>query len=678
MAVLLGIDTGGTYTDAVLLDEQQGVLASSKALTTRYDLTVGISEALGVAIRQCKLENPGEDIQLVSLSTTLATNAIVEGHGSPICLILIGYSPDALQQAGLGKIMMNDPLVFVPGGHNQDGQETEPLNLGLVRSAIEEHSPRVSAFAVSGYFSVRNPEHENSVRRLIQEICGLPVTCGSELTSNLHAARRAVTAALNARLIPLLTRLIRAVEEILQRQNIQAPLMVVKGDGTLVSSRFAMTHPIETILSGPAASVVGSLFLTGEEDACVTDMGGTTTDIALLRGGKPVLNRKGAMVGKWQTMVEAVQVHTYGLGGDSEVSFSHEKEMFLGPRRAVPLSLLAHDFPEIERELKRQKDREAASALDGRFLVCQRSFPGNGSELTALQRSIMARISSNPVALDRLYSTAESEVLLEVEIERLTKLGFVAYGAFTPTDASHALGYQDSWSLAAALLGAEIMARLYTRVRQNGQVAPLDFCRKVIQQVVLQAGRAVVSATIKETHDVSLEELGFVQDIFVDPTFFPKKRGSSPFEVQLTYNRPLIGLGAPVKTYFPELARGIQARLNIPEHAEIANAIGAVAGSIMQTVRVLISPQEAGALFRVHAPKGVRDFSDLEEAAAFAREQAGKHAKELAEKAGACSVNLDIDRRDHKVIACGQEIFLECEITAVAAGRPYMAIEQKK
>ena len=188
----------------------------------------------------------------------------------------------------------------------------------------------------------------------------------------------------------------------------------------------------------------------------------------------------------------------------------------------------------------------------------------------------------------------------------------------------------------------------------------------------------MVSATITETHGVNLEGLDSVQGIFVDPTFFPEKQGSSPLGVQLTYDLPLVGLGAPVRTYFPELARGIRARLNIPEHAEIANAIGAVAGSIMQTVRVHISPQEAGALFRVHAPKGVRDFSDLEEAAAFAREQAGKHAKELAEKAGACSVNLDIDRRDHKVIACGQEIFLECEITAVAAGRPYMVVEPKK
>ncbi len=135
------------------------------------------------------------------------------------------------------------------------------------------------------------------------------------------------------------------------------------------------------------------------------------------------------------------------------------------------------------------------------------------------------------------------------------------------------------------------MARLYTKVRRNGEVTALDFCRRVIHQVVLQAGRAGVSATITDTHGVSLEDLDFLQDIFVDPTFFPEKLGSSPLGVQLTYNRSLVGLGAPVRTYFPELARGIRARLSIPQHAEIANAIGAVAGSIMQTVRVRISPQ---------------------------------------------------------------------------------------
>src|SRR5690606_4555973 len=121
---------------------------------------------------------------------------------------------------------------------------------------------------------------------------------------------------------------------------IQAPLMVVKGDGSLIAAEAALASPVETILSGPAASLVGARHLSGETDVVVVDMGGTTTDIALLRDGRPVLASEGATVGGWKTMVEAVAVHTYGLGGDSEVRCDEAGDLVVGPRRAVPLSLL--------------------------------------------------------------------------------------------------------------------------------------------------------------------------------------------------------------------------------------------------------------------------------------------------------------------------------------------------
>ena len=127
-------------------------------------------------------------------------------------------------------------------------------------------------------------------------------------------------------------------------KGVRAPLMVVKGDGSLVSAEFALARPVETILSGPAASVVGARHLAGEEDVVVADMGGTTTDIALLTDGLPVLDREGATVAGWRTMVEAIAVHTYGLGGDSEVHRAGN-DILVGPRRLVPLSLLCQQYP---------------------------------------------------------------------------------------------------------------------------------------------------------------------------------------------------------------------------------------------------------------------------------------------------------------------------------------------
>ena len=212
----------------------------------------------------------------------------------------------------------------------------------------------VEAFAISGYFGVRNPGHELRVRGLVEELTGLPVTCGHELTSKLNAVRRATTVALNAHLILPLRELIASVRRTLDAWAITAPLMVVKGDGSLVRAEWAMQRPIETILSGPAASAVGAWHLAGRRDVWAMDIGGTTTDIARLHDGAPILNPEGAYVGGWQTMVEAVDVHTTGLGGDSYVRLDEERKLVIGPRRVVPLSLLARELGGVAAELRRR------------------------------------------------------------------------------------------------------------------------------------------------------------------------------------------------------------------------------------------------------------------------------------------------------------------------------------
>jgi hypothetical protein len=185
---LLGFDTGGTYTDAVLFDPARGaVAAAAKALTTKHNLAIGLRGAMEAVLRQL----PVDDIGFVSLSTTLATNAIVEGQGSPICLLLMGYEPSALDRAGLRRALGHDPVCFIAGGHSATGDEQAPLDLPALEAAVHTHDPNVAAFAVSGFFSVRNPAHDLAARELIGRLTGKPVSCGHELTSKLDAPRRA-------------------------------------------------------------------------------------------------------------------------------------------------------------------------------------------------------------------------------------------------------------------------------------------------------------------------------------------------------------------------------------------------------------------------------------------------------------------------------------------------------
>ncbi len=670
MAILLGLDTGGTYTDAVLYDPESGLLAKAKALTTKHDLSIGLAGAIEAVLGLLPPSRDLGQIALVSMSTTLATNAIVERHGAPICLILLGYEEKSLERAGLRAALAGDPVVLAIGGHKPTGEEQAPLDLDALSHAIRKHAPKVAAFAVSGYFSVRNPTHEIRVRQLIRELTGKPVTCGHELTSRLDAPRRALTAALNARLIPQLQQLIEAVDGLLREKGISAPLMVVKGDGSLIRSELALTCPVETILSGPAASLVGALGQSTETDMLVSDMGGTTTDIAFLKNGKPLLNREGAVVGGWRTMVEAVAVHTYGLGGDSEVRIDDHAGFTIGPRRAVPLSLLAQLHPGILEVLRAQLASDEMIPYRGRFTLRQRPLDAGKSSLSSGQWEVWHRLEAGPVALaDLIFSPAAQR-----HLQRLIDRGLVIVSALTPSDAAHVLGAQSHWICEAAEIGARLFLR---NPPQAGWKPPADahqLCRDIIEQVIRQSGEAILDATFREAAHIDHQHWGQLGRELVRRSLSGTESArESLFRSELGLNVPLAAIGAPIGAYYPEIARRLRTRLIAMPHADVANALGAVAGGVSQRVSVTIT-QPSDGLFRAHLPTGIKDFTSADDAARHAGLVAAEAAQALAQRAGASDIQLRHDRED-KVFEQpgGMRIFMESKITATAFGRPGLA-----
>ena len=660
--MLLGIDTGGTYTDAVLFDERQGVIAKAKSLTTRHDLAIGVGCAMEAVLRQLPV---GAAVELVSLSTTLATNALVEGHGSPVCLLLVGQPRALLERAGLGAALGQDPAVFIDGGHGASGDQQLPLDVEAARAAVQEHAPAVSAFAIAGYFATRNNAHELAVRELVLEHCGLPVTCSHELASALDAPRRALTALLNARLVHLLDQLIRAVTSLLREHAIAAPLMVVKGDGSLISAAEALRRPVETILSGPAASVVGAHHLCGEDDVLVSDIGGTTTDVALLRAGRPALDPRGATVGGWRTMVEAVSVHTFGLGGDSELHIDEGASMRVGPGRAVPLSLLATQHPVVIDIL-----RDALGSYvpaRPRFALRLRPLSYGGGRLSRFEQEIWDRLGDGPASI---ASMAE-DLILARALQRLVQRGLVAVSAFTPSDASHLLGRQRDWTPQAATLGAECWIKHLSAAGRSGLwTDAIAFAEAVVETVTVQTGIALVQTALAEQGMPEMGSAGGFGRRLVMDAMAGIAPTDSLLALDLRLNRPLVGIGAPAASYYPAVAERLHTRLLVPEHAEVCNAVGAVASGVLQTVRVLITSPQQGR-FRVHAPGGVCDFGDVEEAAAFARDAAVGEATAHALAAGAADVDVHTTRKDEVAAGVeGHDMFIESVITATAAGRP--------
>lgn len=654
MNVVLGIDTGGTYTDAALVDHDSGgVLAGAKALTTRHDLAIGIEKAVRAVMDREAV--PAADVRLVALSTTLATNAIVEGQGRSVGLLLIGYDQDLVRQYDLERELATERLAYVRGGHDVVGEEQEPLDEQAARSAILAWRDHVEGFAVSGFFGVYNPAHELRVKELVQSLTGLPVTCGHELTSRLDSVRRATTAALNAQLIPLLQDLIATVRRTLDQMGIVAPLMVVKGDGSLVRAPWAMERPIETILSGPAASVVGASHLAGRRDVWTIDVGGTTTDIAVLDGGRPRRSPRGASVGGWRTMVEAADVHTVGLGGDSHVRLNGS-DVLIGPRRVIPLSLLAYEYPAtLERLRLLEQDRTGGRASE--FVVRQREASGG---LTAEKRALLRRLSDGPLALTEL---AAEGPLATQWVRSLEARQIVLRSAFTPTDALHALGRLGLWDAEAALIGAQMLAR-------EAGMGVEELCIRVVDGVSDRVSQALVTKVLSDE--------GSSPDWEAEPSALALlrralgKADGSDLACDLKLQRPVVAIGAPVEAYMPRVAAQLSTELVIPPHAEVANAVGAVTGSVVQQIVVTIQPI-GDDTFRVHLPDGVQDFSTLAEGVHHAEDSVKSLVTQMAREAGAEHVDVRVEREDKSAPVRGNRIYLGTEMRFTATGRPSLA-----
>jgi N-methylhydantoinase A/oxoprolinase/acetone carboxylase beta subunit len=672
-AVFLGIDTGGTYTDAVLwspaplsgkMDGGRGrLLAKAKALTTRHDLAIGISGAADAVLVKAGIAPAA--VRLASMSTTLATNALVEGQGNRTALVMIGFDEGDLARDGLAAALGSDPLVRLPGGHDVHGN-ARPLDLAPLEAALPDLAASVTAFAVCAYFAVRNPEHEVAAAELIRSRTGLPVTTSHELSSKLGGPRRALTTLLNARLVGLIDRLVAATEGFLAARGIDAPLMVVRGDGALVSAAFARRRPIETILSGPAASLVGARHLTGLDDAFVSDIGGTTTDVAVLSAGRPRLDPEGATVGGHRTMVEAVAMRTFGLGGDSEVALVDgglEAKLKLGPRRLVPLSLAAHLHGDVVRAaLERQLGSANPGRLDGR-LALRTGLPERfAAGLAEAEAKLYAAVTDVPQPVDRLVSSTTQQATLA----RLVARGLVAISGFTPSDAAHVLGRQSNWDAAAARLGAALMAR-----RRDGRglaVAETQelLCERVLAALTRRSAEAILETALTEDGLPGGEMVAHVlAQRALDGT-------AGTVRVALRLDRPVIGLGASASLHYAQLDRMTGSEVVVPADADVANALGAVVGQVRVSVEALVArPSES--TFRVSAGNLLADFREEEPALDAARTEAARLARQRAEEAGADEPQVEISQDISAATVEGQRSFVEARVVATAFGRPRIA-----
>lgn len=665
MSYRLGIDTGGTYTDAVLVNAQQKVVATFKSLTTRQNLALGIEKAIsGLPSGYLK------EVQLVALSTTLTTNSVVEGKGAAVCALLVGYNDNQLKKSGLTDIVAKGAAVLIDGGHDAAGNQKQSLDEAAARNAILQHKDSVAAFAISSMFATRNSVHELKLRAMVEELTGKPVACGHELASSLGAPQRALTAVLNARMIPYIQQLIQSVQSILADLKISAPLMIVKGDGSLVNTMTAQQQPVATVLSGPAASVIGACALSGLENAIVADMGGTTTDIAIVSNGQPKLSAEGAQIGDWQPMVEAVKVYCVGLGGDSEISMSAASGLKIGPRRVVPLCLLAQQYPWIVERLNQQLNAYP-NARHNKFVVRMESDENLLQQLNEKEQQAWQLLVEGPVELDEI---TENDKDLARAMGKLQRIGLAIYTGFTPTDAAHVLGLSSHLDTEAAILAAKIWSSQMRCLYGIGKWANGDAqapSQEVFELVNRRISTTLIEASLSDSDKLSQARAGKLTQLMTELLFAePGSEQNALFNLEFSAEYPLVAVGAPAASYYPSVAKALGVELHMPEHAEVANAVGAVMGSVVQRAQVTVSQPSAG-IYRLYHKQAPLQFTQLEDAMLKAEHIVTQQAKELSLAAGAETVEVTIDYSENHVHhAIDGDLFLDCQVTATATGRP--------
>lgn len=650
MVLGLGIDTGGTYTDSVVIDtDTKEIVCRSKALTTRDDLIKGIVASL-------KGLSKTDGISIVSLSSTLATNSIVEGKSCRVGLIVLGKK--------FGHTVNVANYAYIDAQLDLKGRTVKKLDMDEAKAAVESMRGKVDVLAIVGHMSVRNPSHEETVRNLADKMLGIPVVCAHELTSKLGFEQRANTAIINAGLIPTIIDLIKAVTKALEDLGIEAPLMIVKGDGSIMNAATAIRRPIETIMSGPASSLTSAMVHTGIQDALISDIGGTTTDLGIIHGGFVRTLDTGALVGGHRTRVRAADVSTYGMGGDSRISVEKGK-IVLSTIRIIPVCIAASRWPEVKQwinGLESLKDSPSDTVADCEFYT--RASNMEMSYLTESDKRFLKLIEQRP------YAVREASEATEIPYDRLClkdleSEGYVTRIGVTPTDILAAEGTYKEYDTEASRKAVELLAK-------KAEMDVGTFIAKTKEAIVQKICRCIMDHIIRA--ETGKDELSKSDEAMIEEVLCQRKE----YDVGFRLKMPIVGIGAPVGAWLPKVAETLNTELILPENYDVGNAIGAISSSVTEvvelSVRAAFQDFSDDPECTVYNGEEAFDFSDKDEALEFAVEEATRIATARAIESGAAEVSIEkkIDQMLIDVEGNGKKVFRGATVIVRASGKPMM------
>ncbi len=338
--MLLGIDVGGTHTDAVIID-RGGIAATAKVETDHSNLIT----SLDMVLEKILSSGPDQPISKINLSTTLTTNAIVGKELEEVGVLAVsgpGLATDCFNHN------LGEHFHLLEGSIDHRGNLRLALNDVAAREVVAGcQRKQLKVFAVVSKFSPRNPEIEQTLAELVSTQSDF-TTIGHRISGRLNFPRRLATAYYNTAVWRRYNAFADAVSLSIKKYKLNAPLNILKADGGTINFKNSRNNPIQTILSGPAASVMGIIALSSiTEDAIILDIGGTTTDIAIFANGAPLLEKEGVSFGGRATSVRAIGTHSIGIGGDSAITINSDGKIMIGPQRMGPPMALSGPQPTL-------------------------------------------------------------------------------------------------------------------------------------------------------------------------------------------------------------------------------------------------------------------------------------------------------------------------------------------
>jgi N-methylhydantoinase A/oxoprolinase/acetone carboxylase beta subunit len=459
----------------------------------------------------------------------------------------------------------------------------------------------------------------------------------------------------------------------MERRLIHAPLMMVRGDGTLMSDEFAARTPVETIHSGPAASAIGGRFLSGLNDALVIDVGGTTTDIALIEAGQIAVSEDGATVAagdeshEYKTSVRSAKLLSIALGGDSHIRLGPDKGVVIGPERVAPLAYLASQFPEVERQLSALSQRSWSQVtpdhLEYWFLL--REAP-KGTLKSQREKELVRILRAGPQQVPEILKQLELLHVAQIGVEGLVRQEIVGKAGLTSTDLMHIEGRYCAWNAQASAASWETFCRYQLKDPDELRRQVWNQMSEMILRAILTflSGRALNPSDGTRSLDGTDEDLGRW-------FFFNSLYPSHPhLETSIRLRCPIIGIGAPAGIFLPKVARALHNELILPKHHQVANAVGAIAGSVMVEEEILVYPHLSSSglevlAYYVQASDERLEFEALGEAVSHARRLSQERALGAALRSGADNPQVTINE-----VTDGLDTY---RIRAKAMGNPRLA-----